>query len=198
MGVRPIHCPRCKSKRCSCNNTIRFNPTIEVNPVINISPAPVNGNGGQGLLTEFQVDQPLTTTVHPGIQIPGVSTPSDLPTDGLEIATISVNVDNISSRVWMTGTVGWSASSGVPDVVFAITRTRPAGTEELIFTTEQEGESPNPDTFTSSFTFVDETPILTQGPQLVQYRLRVGTLDDNAYIRGPIILTGAEIRANTP
>jgi hypothetical protein len=162
-----------------------------VNPIINLPPS--NGNGGQqqGLLTEFDVDQPLTQRNGDVISIPNSF-------EGLTIATVQLVIDFITDRAWLNGTVGWDALTGTPEVEFFITRTRPGGTEEIIFLTRDEADAETNNNATTGFTFVDESPILTQGQQVIVYRLKVRNISqsDGAQIDGPIIFTAAEIRSN--
>lgn len=174
-------------------NTNTFNPIINVNPVINIPPTPPPSpvNGEQGLLTEFDVDQPSTQRFDiPQIPIPALD-------EGVTLATVRLAIDNITDRVWLNGTVGWNVINESPTVEFFITRTRSGGTEEIIFSTVDEAVTNADDSVTTSFIFVDETPILTGGQQLVEYRLKTQTdVDNQAVVVGPIIFTAAEIRAN--
>lgn len=170
-------------------NTNTFNPTINVSPIINLPP-PVNGE--QGLLTEFDADQPFTMYLTASINI--TTTPT-------EIALVRMAIDDITDRVWFNGTVGWTLDiQGIqlPSILFTITRTRPGGTEEDIFTTVEKAKFEG-DTNTTSFTFVDETPILTQGQQLIEYRLKINRIPGpgaTATVIGPVIFTAAKIRAN--
>ncbi|MFD1706819.1 hypothetical protein ACFSCZ_08735 [Siminovitchia sediminis] len=190
------NCSYCQSDPCHCSddhentNRIENNPTNTntFNPIIQI-PSPANGRQG-GLLTEFDVDQP---PVGPVTLIPATD-------DGIVLCTVQLAIDDfISDRVWLNGTVEWAASQGTPTVVLFITRQRPGGTEATIFTTSDEGDAATTDEITTSFTFVDETPIVTGGQQLVVYRLKARSAIDaeEAILRGNTF-TAAEIRANNP
>lgn len=182
MGL-PRKCNKLKSKPCRC--TIENKNTS--NPKINIT-IPTLPTGSNGLLTEFVAD------------IPDFTGPVQIPSDvvgNVELANIMLSIDNLTDRVWLNSTVGWVATEGEPLVRFFITRTRPGGTEEEIvaarFTAEAVEET------TTSFTFVDNTPILTEGPQLIVYRLRAEIVaTGTAFATTPVILTGAEIKANSP
>ncbi|OZI11019.1 hypothetical protein CEW92_13475 [Bacillaceae bacterium SAS-127] len=141
------------------------------------------------MLTKFDADQPFTQTLSADIELP------DSP-NNVELAKVRLAIDQITDRVWLNGTIGWLSTSGEPIVHFFITRTRPGGTEETIFSTSDKADQFDV-AVTTSFTFVDETPILTQEVQLVEYRLRAHTLSEgNATVVGPVIFTGAEMSAN--
>lgn len=173
-------------------NTNTFNPTINVSPIIHLPPTPVNGE--QGLLTEFNVDQPFTMYLTANI---------DITTFPTEIALVRMAIDNKTDRVWFNGTVGLVLNDlGLnplpPSILFTITRKRPGGTEEDIFTTVDRPKFVG-DTNTTSFAFVDEAPILTQGQQLVEYRLKINQIPgpfSSTTVIGPVIFTGAKIGAN--
>ncbi|SEM72480.1 hypothetical protein [Lihuaxuella thermophila] len=157
----------------------------------------------RGLLTEFTADQPATQGETVSITIPGRPPGDPLPPP-LTIARVRLNMDDISDRFFLTGTVGWQAIEGVPGVRFSIFRTRlDTGSEEEIFSIIDSAEADGGDSFAAtSFTFVDEQPIVSRGEQLIEYTLRVVLLTPstvtNAQVIGPIILTAAEMEANKP
>lgn len=145
----------------------------------------------RGLLTEFVVDQPATLSGQAHITIDANVVP---------LALVRVVVDDVANRVRLFGTVGWFALRETPTVEFFITRTRPGGIAETIFSTRDEADTQGANEATTSFTFVDELPILTQRTQLVEYRLNARLVDNAGnpviIVNGPIILTAEEFRAN--
>ncbi|MCU5343238.1 hypothetical protein [Bacillus cereus] len=116
-----------------------------------------------------------------------------------DLARVRLVIDNITNRVFLTSTIGWGATAGTPNVLFSIYRRRQAfGTEEQIFYTVDQANGT--DSANTSFTLVDDIPVLTQEQQLIEYVVRVRIIspgnNDAADVVGPIILTAAEIGAN--
>ncbi|WP_044641327.1 hypothetical protein [Risungbinella massiliensis] len=173
-------------------NTNTFTPTVTVNPSIS-EPTPTPPQGEQGLLTEFTADQPFTTQNSTALTIPTAPQPP------LILAQIRLSIDNVNDRVHLNGTVGWGAIQSEPAVEFSITRTRLInGQQDVIFSTRDDAEFVADNRVTTSFTFVDETPIALQGNQLIEYTLQISQISEstNTVVFGPVIFTGAEIEAN--
>ncbi|PFD51037.1 hypothetical protein [Bacillus cereus] len=80
------------------------------------------------------------------------------------LATVTLNIDDATNRVWLTGTVLFRVSSGVEGafagVIIQIYVNDPTFTSSPIFYTEDCGvNSGQVTTFTTSFTFADIIPL---------------------------------------
>ncbi|PFD13984.1 hypothetical protein [Bacillus cereus] len=117
------------------------------------------------------------------------------------LATVTLNIDDATNRVWLTGTVLFRVSSGVEGafagVIIQIYVNDPTFTSSPIFYTEDCGvNSGQVTTFTTSFTFADIIPLT--GPVIYFLTAIRGGVDFG--IAGVSVdrvsFTGAEITAN--
>ncbi|MED1790990.1 collagen-like protein, partial [Brevibacillus laterosporus] len=98
------------------------------------------------------------------------------------LKTITITGSTVSSRVWLTGHIGWQSGTGTPSVEFQILR----GTTVIFSTLDQKSGS---NTFgTTSINHVDLTP----GTGAVTYSLTALIVGGGtATVIGGITLTGA-------
>lgn len=145
----------------------------------------------RGLLSEFQFSAPQPNTV--GSQSIAIAQGIVVELASLSNAT-ALHIDDITDRVWLTGTVGWTSDAAGTAITLSIRRDNPLlGT--LIFTTT-DTISVGGFSFTSSFSHVDFPVILIPGQTEVSYFLTAEAVDGDITITGPITLTGAEIERN--
>ncbi|MEW6275082.1 MAG: hypothetical protein AB1556_08215 [Bacillota bacterium] len=148
----------------------------------------------KGKLTEFQVAEPAALF---GNLTPPVSFP--VAPAFVDLATVSVFVDDTTDRVWLNATVGWFASFtaiGTLEATFQLLRET-----VVIYETRQAVSSPPsipaPPAVVNNIVHLehnDNTPIII--PATVTYTLRVQASAAGAVTSGPITLTAAEIEKN--
>jgi hypothetical protein len=185
-----------------CRNPCNCNPCNPCCP-----PQPIPRFRERGLFTEFQTDEPSTipntgSTLNPIIL---TSAPQIIAQLSLTNGN-ALQIDDPGDRVWLTGTVGWTAtaapsgfSGNSAKVIFQVWRNMVGGSPIFETIDSSEPNSMQNNLQTTTFTFVDTTPITTPGQQVVQYFLTAQLLDatvSNASIIGPITFTGAEIEPN--
>jgi hypothetical protein len=156
----------------------------------------------RGLLTEFQFDElsPSNTSGATLIPLTTVNTP-------VTIAQLSglkaLHIDEITDRVWLTGTVGWQGitngtGSNKATVLFKIFRDAPV-TGPLIYSLQDSAEV-GFDNFRSSTVNHVDLPIVSCPPLKndVPYFLTAEITQAGSQINiiGPITFTGAEIERN--
>lgn len=152
----------------------------------------------KGLLSEFQfsVLSPNTSNT--------VTIPIAVGAAPITIAQLSgaaaLHIDDLTDRVWLSGTVGWEATgvaTTISTIVLAIWRGAPV-TGTLIFSTRQSQISTGfvDDYVTTSFNHVDFPVVVATAQTTVPYFLTVQAEANILAIRGPITFTGAEIERN--
>lgn len=148
----------------------------------------------KGRLTELVVDEPASMF---GSLTPPVSLPAA--PSFVDLATVSIFVNDTTDRVWLNATVGWSASFTVIGEVTATFQILKGGV--VVYETTQ--------TISSTLTIavppvtvynivhldhIDTTPVPL--PSTVTYSLRAQANIAGASTSGPVTLTAAKIKKN--
>jgi hypothetical protein len=146
----------------------------------------------RGILTEFDSDESsLSVSLLP-------NQPRTL------LGTINLTIDDVTDRVWLTGTIHFVVSAfaaSVPPfglVAIEIFRNDPTFTTTPIFYTEDSGTNTGQvNRFTTSFSTVDETPTVGPVTYFITGRLVARDPAINEIIASLRHFTGAEIEANS-
>lgn len=158
----------------------------------------------RGLLAEFEFQTLQPSNTSGAANIPLTTAPTTIASLTDDDA---LNILDVCSRVWLTGTVGWQAidnsdTEGKVDVLFRIFRDAPV-TGPLIFSCRQSADADEDDFETTAFTHVD-LPLLPLNPcdhnchKKVSYFLtaELPLAGSQANVIGPITFTGAQILPN--
>lgn len=146
----------------------------------------------RGLLTEFQFAAPQPNLS--GSQATAIAVNTTATLASLSGPT-ALHIDDVTDRVWLTGTVGWVTPPGLTaTILLQIRRDNPlAG--PIIFSTQDAGAGTG-SFFTTSFSHVDFPAIVVPGTTTVSYFLTATATGNALTIVGPLTLTGAEIERN--
>lgn len=149
-------------------------------------------NRERGLLSEFQfaARQPNTSG--------SVSTTIAVNTT-VTIASLSgataLRIDDLTDRVWLTGTVGWVTPAGLTATLLLQIRRGDPLAGPVIFSTQDAGAGTG-SFFTTSFSHVEFPVAVVPGSQTISYFLTATAAGNALTIVGPVTLTGAEIERN--
>ena len=154
-----------------------------------------------GLLSQFQFST-LNPNTSGAVTMPIPVVP---PGNPLVLATLTLRIDDVTDRVWLTGVVGWQGitngtGTDKVDAIFSIFRNAPNSTTgQLIFSTRQSTEqAPESEFETASIDHVDNTPLTIHGKRTVTYFLtaQLPLAGSAGNVIGPITFTAAEIERN--
>lgn len=142
----------------------------------------------RGLLSEFQFSAPQPNLSGSQATAIAVNTTATL-------TSLSLSIDDVTDRVWLTGTVGWVTPAGLTATILLQIRRGNPLTGPIIFSTQDAGAGTG-SFFTTSFSHVDFPVIAVPGSTVVSYFLTATATGNALTIVGPLTLTGAEIERN--
>ncbi|MDI3481251.1 MAG: hypothetical protein PWQ97_906 [Tepidanaerobacteraceae bacterium] len=148
----------------------------------------------KGRLTELVVDEPAST-------FGGLTPPVTLPVapSFVDLATLSIFVNDTTDKVWLNATVGWLASFTVIGEVTATFQILKGGvvvyeTTQTVSSTLTIAVPPFAAYNIVHLEHIDTTPVPL--PSKVTYSLRAQANIAGASTSGPVTLTAAKIKRN--
>lgn len=147
----------------------------------------------RGLLTEFQF-----FVLTPSNTSNAITTPIAVGAAPVTQAQVILQIDDITDRVWLSGTLGWEPIGVAGTISTILLKIFRGAIATPIFSTRQSQLSTGgiDDYVTTSFNHVDFPATVLPVQTTTVYSLTVEAETTALAIRGPVTLTGAEIERN--